>query len=51
MLYYFKKSENAAEMQKKKQKEKLCAVQGEGVVTEQTCQKFHAGDFIPNNAS
>ena len=35
MLYYFKKSKNAT----KTQKEKICAVYGEGVVTDQMCQK------------
>ena len=35
MLYYFKKGKNATEMQKK-----ICAVYGEGVVTDQTCQKW-----------
>ena len=34
MLYYFKKGKNATEMQ-----EKICAVCGEGVVIDQTCQK------------
>ena len=45
MLYYFKKGKNATETQKK-----ICAVYGEGAVTDQTCQmwftKFHAGDFL-----
>ena len=45
MLYYFKKSKNATEIQKK-----ICAAYGEGAVTDQTCQKwfakFHAGDFL-----
>ena len=40
MLYYFKKTE----MHKK-----ICAVYGEGAVTDRTCQKwfakFHSGDF------
>ena len=44
MLYYFKKGKNTTETQKK-----ICAVYGEGVVTDQTCQKwfakFCAGDF------
>ena len=44
MLYYFKKGKNATEMQKK-----ICAVYGEGAVTDQTYRKwfakFHAGDF------
>ena len=43
MLYYFKKGKNAAETQ-----EKICAVYGEGAVTDWMCQnwfaKFHAGD-------
>ena len=34
MLCYFKKSANATKMQKK-----ICAVYGEGAVTDQTCQK------------
>ena len=34
VLYYFKKGTNATEMQKK-----VCAVCGEGAVTDQTCQK------------
>ena len=50
MLYYFKKGKNATEMQKK-----FCAVNGEGTVTGQTCQKwfvkFCAGDFMLGNAS
>ena len=44
MLYYFKKGKNATETQKK-----ICVVDGEGAVTDRTCQtwfaKFHAGDF------
>ena len=35
MLYYFKKGKNATETQKK-----ICAVYGEGAVTDQTCQKW-----------
>ena len=35
MLYYFKKDKNTTEMQNKK----ICAVYGEGAVTDQTCQK------------
>ena len=35
-LYYFKKGKNATEMQK------ICAVYGEGAVTDQTCQKWFA---------
>ena len=34
MLYYFKKGKNKTEMQKK-----ICAVYGEGAVTDQMCQK------------
>ena len=34
MLYYFKKGKNATEKQKK-----ICAVYGEGAVTDGTCQK------------
>ena len=49
MLYYFKKGKNAIEMQKK-----MCAVYGEGAVTDRMCQKwfvkFHAGDFSLDNA-
>ena len=44
LLYYFKNSRNATDMQKK-----VCAVCGEGAVTDRTCQKwfaqFRAGDF------
>ena len=47
--YYFKKGENATEMQKK-----ICAVNGEGAVTDRMCQqwfvKFCAGDFLPDDA-
>ena len=47
--YYFKKSKNATDVQKK-----ICAVYGEGAVTDQTCQKwfvkFCAGDFSLDNA-
>ena len=35
MLYCFKKGKNATEMQKK-----ICAVYGEGAVTDGTCQKW-----------
>ena len=35
MLYYFEKGKNATEMQKK-----ICAVCGEGAVTDRTCQKW-----------
>ena len=49
MLYYFKKGKNATEMQ-----EKICAVYGEGVVIDQTCQKwfvkFHVGNFSVDDA-
>ena len=49
MLCYFKKGKNATEMQKK-----ICAVYGEGAVTDPTCQKwfvkFYAGDLSLNNA-
>ena len=44
MLYYSKKGKNATEMPKK-----ICAVYGEGAVTDWMCQKwfvkFCAGDF------
>ena len=50
MLYYFKKGKNATETHKK-----ICAVYGEGAVTDRTCQKlfakFRAGDFSPDDAS
>ena len=49
MLYYFKKGENATETHKK-----ICAVYGEGAVTDRTCQKwcakFRAGDFSLDDA-
>ena len=49
MLYYFKKGKNATEMQIK-----ICAVCGEGAVTDWTYQKwfvkFRVGDFSLNNA-
>ena len=49
MLYYFKKGKNATEMQKK-----ICAVYGEGAVTDWTCQKwfakFRAGDSSLDDA-
>ena len=35
MLNYFKKSTNATEMRKK-----ICAVYGEGAVTDRMCQKY-----------
>ena len=50
MLYYFKKGKNTTETQKK-----ICAVYGEGAVTDRTCQKwfakFHGADFSLDNAS
>ena len=49
MLYYFKKSKNVTEKHKK-----ICAVYGEGAVTDLMCQqwfvKFCAGDFSLDNA-
>ena len=39
-LYYFKKDKNATEMQRKCKEKKICAVYGEGAVTDQTCQKW-----------
>ena len=49
MLYYFKKSKNTTEMQKK-----ISAVYDEGSMTDQTCQnwsvKFRAGDFSLDDA-
>ena len=51
MPYYFKKGKSTTGMQKKK---KICAVWGEGAVTDQTCQKwfvnFPAGDISLNDA-
>ena len=45
MLYYFKKGKNSTETQKK-----ICAVYGEGAVTDRMCQKwfakFRVGDFL-----
>ena len=50
MLYYFKKGKNVTEMEKKK----ICAVYGEGAVTDRMCQKwfvkFRAGDFLLDDA-
>ena len=40
MLYYFMKGKNTTVMQKK-----ICAVYGEGAVTNQTCQKWF-GKFL-----
>ena len=37
ILYYFKTGKNATATQKK-----ICAVYGEGTVTDQTCQKWFA---------
>ena len=49
MLYYFKKGKNTTEMQKM-----ICAVYGEGAVTDGTCQKwfvkFSGGDFSLDDA-
>ena len=49
MLYYFKKGKNTAETQRK-----ICAVYGEGAVTDQMCQKwfakFYDGDFSLEDA-
>ena len=49
MFYYFKKGKNATKMQKK-----ICAVCGEGAVTDRTCQKcfakFPPGDFLLDGA-
>ena len=49
MLYYFKKGKNATEMHGK-----ICAVYGEGAVTDRTCHKwfaeFRGGDFSLDNA-
>ena len=50
ILYYFQKGKNTTEMQKE-----ICAVYGEGAVTDRTCQKcfakFRAGDFLLDDAS
>ena len=49
MLYYFKKGKNATETQKQ-----ICAVYGEGAVTDRTCQKwfakFCAGESLLDDA-
>ena len=49
MLYFFKKGKNGTEMQKK-----ICAVFGEGAVTDKKCPKwfanYYAGDFLLDNA-
>ena len=50
MPYYFKKGKNASETHT----QKICAVCGEGAVTDQTCQKcfakFCAEDFSLDDA-
>ena len=50
MLYYFKKGKTTTETHT----EKMCAVCGDGAVTDQTCQKwsakFCAGDFSLNGS-
>ena len=50
MLYNIKEGKNATETQKE-----ICAVIGEGALTDQTCPKwfvkFHAGDFLLEEAS
>ena len=52
MAYYFKNGRNTTEMQKKKKK--ICAVYGEGAVTDQTGQKwfvkFRTGDVLLDDA-
>ena len=49
IILYFKKGKNATETQKK-----ICAVYGEGPVTDRKCQKWFlkicAGDFSLDNA-
>ena len=50
MLYYFKKGKNASEIQKK-----ICAVYGEGAMTDRTRQKWFvkflgAIDIWPDNS-
>ena len=51
MFYYFKKGKNSTEMEKK-----TCAMDGEGPVTDGTCQKWFVRfldilTFWPNNYS
>ena len=50
MLYYFKKGKNTTEMQKE-----ICAVYGEGAVTDWMCQnwfaRFCVGDVSLDDAS
>ena len=52
MLCTFKKGKNTKKQHTQK---KICAVYGEGAVTDQMCQnwfaKFHAGDFSLDDAS
>ena len=49
MLYYFRKVKNVTKMQNK-----ICAVYGEGAVSDRTCQKwfvkFRAGGFSLDDA-
>ena len=49
IMLYFKKGKNATETPKK-----ICAVCGDGAVTDRTCRKwfakFHAGDFSLDDA-
>ena len=44
ILHYFKKGKNATEMQKM-----ICAVRGEGAVTDRTCQKWFAKCHAPRS--
>ena len=50
MLYYFKKGKNTTETHT----QKICAVCGEGAMTDQMCQKWFAnfcgGDFLLDGA-
>ena len=50
MFYYFRKGKNTTETHKKK----ICAVYGEGAMTDQMCQKwfakFYYGDFALDDA-
>ena len=41
MLYYFKKGKNTTEIQKA-----ICAVYGEGAVTDPKCQKWFANSVL-----
>ena len=50
MLYYLKKGKNTTDTQKK-----ICAVYGEGCVTDRTCQKWFVKflgtiDLLPSNS-